>query len=83
MITDYTTERWGTEQAHLYLDQLIDTVETLCRNPHLGINKENIVPGLKSFPFKSHTLFFKQTANILVVVRVLHSSMDAPLQFNR
>ena len=80
-IAIFTENRWGKAQRNLYIKQLDEAFLMLAQNPDLGISCDYIRNGYKKFPQGSHLIFYKRgtSANILVV-RILHKSMDYDLR---
>jgi toxin ParE1/3/4 len=78
----FTENRWGRTQRNLYIKQLDEAFLMLARKPNLGISCDYIRDGYKKFPQGGHIVFYKcsKPANILVV-RILHKSMDYDSQF--
>ena len=77
----FTENRWGRAQRNLYIKQLDEAFLMLAQNQNLGISCDYIRHGYRKFPQGSHIIFYKHTtkSNILVV-RILHKSMDYDLQ---
>ena len=80
-IAEYTIERFGIEQARLYRDGLKTCFEQLANNPALGRGAEQLIRGLQRFEHQSHVVFYISEPGNLLIVRVLHSSMDVPRHF--
>ena len=80
-IAVFTENRWGRAQRNLYIKQLDEAFLMLAQNPNLGISCDYIRDSYRKFPQGSHIIFYKRDAksNILVV-RILHKSMDYDLQ---
>ena len=76
-IFDYTARRFGLAQAHAYLDGINSVCEQLAANPLVGRSAESLAPGLRRHEFRSHVLFYTTGTGGVVIVRVLHSKMDA------
>lgn len=69
-------DQWGMNRADEYSMKLEKMCEFLAENPAIGTAKENLYPSLKGHPMGSHTIYYlKQEATILIV-RILHQSMD-------
>ncbi len=77
-IADYTIERFGIDQARRYRDGLERCFETLAENPLLGRSAEELAPDLRRFEHQAHVVFYKPEDWGVLVVRVLHESMDVP-----
>ena len=80
-IVDFTVQRWGVVQSHSYLDDLQAITQTLAENPLLGIEREELFQGLRSFPYQSHLLFYVLQTDGIAIVRVLHTSVDVVRYF--
>ncbi|MCL4410741.1 MAG: type II toxin-antitoxin system RelE/ParE family toxin [Gammaproteobacteria bacterium] len=73
----FTTEKWGKRQRDKYLKQLDDAFELLARQPEIGRDADDIKPGYKKFSQGSHIIFYRAgTESKIVVIRILHNSMD-------
>ena len=75
-IADYTAERWGARQAAAYLEALEIRLRDLAERPASGRARDALAPGLRSFPFESHVIFYQQTEDGIVVARILHQRQD-------
>jgi toxin ParE1/3/4 len=75
-IWDFTANRWGTEQAELYIRQLEAAIKNVAAEPRLGRSCDDIRAGYKKYPAGSHVLFFRVTGSGIEVIRILHSHMD-------
>ncbi len=73
----YTKQIWSTEQADRYYDLIIDEVEFISENPHLGRDINYIKEGFRSTKVKSHVIYYKiEEDGVIVIVRILHQRMD-------
>ena len=75
-IADYTLERWGKEQARVYIDALHGRLTELAHQPLLGRVRPELAEDLLCFPFESHVVFYTRTNFGIAVVRVLHKRQD-------
>ena len=75
-IADYTIAAFGIEQARRYRDQFSACFASLLSNPHLGRSAEELAPGLRRIRQQAHVVFYRPGKKALLVVRVLHHSMD-------
>lgn len=75
-IADYTIAEFGIEQARKYRDQFQACFASLLDNPRLGRSADNIAPQLRRIRQQAHIIFYVQTADEILIVRVLHHSMD-------
>lgn len=69
-----------SENSREFADKTIDEILQKCRliakNPKIGTAKDEIIIGLRYFPFKRHNIFYFQTESGVEIYRVLHSSRD-------
>lgn len=75
-IWEYTVEKWNSEQAGAYLYAIDQALKLLRTNPRLGRSAQHIRQDLFKFPVASHVIYYMLTSRNLVVVRILHKSMD-------
>lgn len=72
----YTVEKWNSDQAEGYLHAIDQALKLLRTNPRLGRSAHHIRQDLFKFPVASHVIYYKIISRNLVVVRILHKSMD-------
>jgi len=76
-IARYSQLTWGTAQRNDYLKILDNTFQLLADEPELGINCDCIREGYSKYPQASHVIFYKEhKGNKILIVRILHKSMD-------
>lgn len=75
-IAEYTTAAFGQEQARKYRDQFKACFASLLGNPQLGRSAEELAPGLRRIRQQAHVIFYKPSADAILIVRVLHHKMD-------
>ncbi|MGH1350299.1 MAG: type II toxin-antitoxin system RelE/ParE family toxin [Methyloligellaceae bacterium] len=68
--------RFGLTQADKYFDGLIERFQFLSENPEAGYNSYDLAPSLQRFPYQRHVIFFTNTGNGLLIVRILGEEMD-------
>lgn len=78
-IAAYTQRTWGVTQRRAYLKGLDTSFRLLADNPTAGTTCDYIVAGLKKHPHKQHIVFYEHHDDAIVIVRVLHRSMDIEL----
>jgi toxin ParE1/3/4 len=72
----YTRETWDEEQAERYVRSIHAAMARLATVPKLGNRASKIRKGYSKYPVGSHVIFFKRTKAEVIVIRVLHQSMD-------
>jgi|TARA_R110001583_G_scaffold65464_7_gene189189 toxin ParE1/3/4 len=81
-IARYTQLTWGTAQRNDYLKILDNTFQLLTEEPELGINCDYIREGYSKYPQASHVIYYKEhKVNQILIVRILHKSMDVNSAF--
>jgi len=72
----------NVEAADRFLEKLDRKLESLSRSSGMGRIRDELVAGLRSFPFDRYVIFYKPLRGGIEVVRVLHASRDIPAIFN-
>jgi len=75
-IWDYLEEHSSQEQAADFLRKLYAKLETLAQNPYIGRIRDELLPELRSFPFRNYLIFYFPLTNGIEVVRVLYGRRD-------
>lgn len=74
-IWDYTAETWGVGQADRYVDDIRDICVALAGGERVG-RRVDVLDCYLKYPVGRHLIFFRQDGPGIVVIRVLHQSMD-------
>jgi toxin ParE1/3/4 len=81
-IAKYTQLTWGITQRNEYLKQLDTAFYHLAAVPKLAISCDDIRAGYQKYFQGSHVIYFKQDKiNSILIVRILHKSMDVNRAF--
>jgi toxin ParE1/3/4 len=75
-IWQFTLERWGKQQASRYLGVLRSSCLALARGDTISQSAEHIRQGYRKARSGKHILYFRDTHDAMVVVRILHERMD-------
>lgn len=75
-IWEYTFQEWGEAQADKYLMQLDECIEAILNGVAYVRTYENAPSGLKFHRCQHHYIFFVETADMIIVSRVLHEKRD-------
>lgn len=67
---------FGENQADVYMFALNDRFDLLCSNPEIGRLDTRVNPAVRRLDFESHVIFYDAEVDHILVVRVLHKSMD-------
>lgn len=74
-IWDYSLENWSASTAEDYYNRIADRLEDLASARLIGLPVQDYPGTLKSL-VGSHTIYYKLDQDALIVVRILHHSMD-------
>ena len=74
-IWDYTAETWGMDQADRYVDDIRAACVALAGGERSG-RRVDVRDGYLKYPVGRHLIFYRQDGLGIVVIRVLHQSMD-------
>ena len=75
-IATYTLQEWGAVQKKMYLDLIKKSFNTLSTIGNIGKKRDDIEQGLYAYSIKKHTIYFRETDQEYIVLRILHSRMD-------
>lgn len=78
-IGDYTRREWGAAQKRKYLDEIKEKLRALSNTPGIGAPRDDIDEGIRAFPALRHIIFYRETDKEVVIVRILHESMNTEL----
>ncbi|MCK5153031.1 MAG: type II toxin-antitoxin system RelE/ParE family toxin [Spirochaetales bacterium] len=62
--------------ADKFIDEIYNKCIVLSENPDLGRKRDNLLPGIRSFPFKRYILFYRKEQNIIEIIRILSAYRD-------
>jgi toxin ParE1/3/4 len=77
-IFDYSVEHWGKRAADKYLDDIEAGLERVKANPSLLRPQPDLHAALTFYRINKHLLACDAQANSIVVLTVVHASMDIP-----
>jgi toxin ParE1/3/4 len=62
--------------ADAFVDDLNETIQLLANQPGSGRRREELAPGILSFPFRRYVIFYRANPDAIEIVRVLHGARD-------
>lgn len=68
--------------ADRWVDHLDEQFRVLATQPMMGRARDELAPGVRSFPFGRYVVFYVPLADGIDVVRVLHGARDIHAVFN-
>lgn len=79
-IDAYLAER-SDSAADAVLGDIEATCHLLSEHPGAGRHRDELGPGVMSFPTGSYVVFYTEQERVVVVLRVLHGHRDIPAVF--
>lgn len=76
----YTQNAWGAAQRRRYLDGLNDRFIALSEMPEMAAERRDFDPPVRIHPYERHLIVYVTEDDGILVVRVLHQSMDVLAQ---
>jgi toxin ParE1/3/4 len=72
----YVARDRGVDVADRRLDDVMDCIVLLAGQPKAGRLRDELAVGLRSFPVKSHIIYYRPEASCILIARVLHGHRD-------
>jgi toxin ParE1/3/4 len=82
-IRGYSKAVFGTPVALEYLNGLRATLHRIADRPLAGIAEEDLGEGMRSYPYRSHRIYYRCDAARVLIVRILHHAQDARAMLSR
>jgi toxin ParE1/3/4 len=80
-IYQFGLQHWGVTQASNYLENLKALFWRLTEQPKMGIDREDLLPTMRSFTVETHVVFYRLRSDQVEIVRVLHGRQDPKRHF--
>lgn len=80
-IWDYTAEHWSADQAERYTLDIRDACRDLAEGRKLG-RPVTVRQGYLKYRVESHVIYYRIEDAELIVMRILHTKMDAERYLN-
>ena len=77
----YTEERFGRRQAVEYAKGIEAKLLLIGERPEIGVYRPDIDEWTRSFPHKSHVIFYEARERGIFVLRILHAAQDPARHF--
>lgn len=77
-IISFTKKTWGKRVAEEFADGLEALLERLAAFPEMGRARQEIGRDIRSFPFRSHIVFYRVLGEALEVAHVRHGARRDP-----
>lgn len=77
-IEQFSVQEWGRETADKYLENIAAALDRLQEHPEILRLEPDLAPGLSFYRVKKHFLVCDYQADLVIVLAVIHASMDIP-----
>ena len=67
----YSAETWSPDQADIYIDSLVHTIETLVAMPTIARERNEFDPPVRIQPSAEHLIVYRVQDPLLIVIRIL------------
>lgn len=74
----YTQREWGADQRRKYLSGMEQRFQALADSPFLAAERKEFEPPVRVFPYEKHLIVYHIVETGILVLRILHESMDVP-----
>ncbi|MBU0763337.1 MAG: type II toxin-antitoxin system RelE/ParE family toxin [Bacteroidetes bacterium] len=64
------------QTADNFLDTILEQCRLFCSSPEIGRQRDELLPGIRSFPIKRYIIFYRVTIDAIEVVRILSGYRD-------
>ena len=81
-VINYTIKKFGYDAMLEYHGSLDKCLNTLAQNPNIGLNYDHVGLGYLCFYHRSHVIFYKEKGGDILIIRILHKSIDVPQHFD-
>jgi toxin ParE1/3/4 len=81
-IWDYIADD-SLDRADDFLDRIDEKLCLLASHPGMGRQREELLPGLQSFPVGNYIVFYRAIEGGIDVIRILHGSRDIEEMFRQ
>ena len=78
----YTQEKWSKKQRQTYLSGLEEKFQFLAENPLSNRERTEFSPSVRIHSHEKHLVVYLSGSAHILIVRVLHESMDVKRQLN-
>ncbi|MDA3940378.1 MAG: type II toxin-antitoxin system RelE/ParE family toxin [Spirochaetia bacterium] len=62
--------------ADRFIDELYRKCKIISENPDLGRRRHNLIPGIRSIPYKKYIIFYRKGKDEIEIVRILSAYRD-------
>ena len=78
----YTQREWGAAQRRKYLSSMEQQFDNIAQSPFLAAEYKEFMPPVRILPHKKHLIVYLVEDGGVLIIRILHASMDIPAQLS-
>lgn len=82
LIGEYTQKQWGKGKRRQYLADMQDKFTLLAENPLMVREDDSFTPPVRLCPHAQHLIVYVIDRSDILIVRILHGSMNITDQIN-
>ncbi|MGE0753152.1 MAG: type II toxin-antitoxin system RelE/ParE family toxin [Variibacter sp.] len=82
-VWDYLAFEASIGVAQARMDAIERHAGTLLQHPFIGRPRDDLRPGVRGILITPHVLFYRVHADVIEILRVIHSSRDVETEFAR
>ena len=75
------TESGSIGSADRIIDTITDRFWLVAQHPHIGRHRDDLRPGLRSFPAGDYVILYRIDDDDVLILHVLHGARDIPQLF--
>lgn len=79
-LADYVASD-SPDAAFRLIDRIFQKCQTLADNPRLGRRRDELLPGIRSFPVGNYLIFYEPSDFGVHILRVVHGARDLNVLF--
>ena len=72
-IEQYSHTEFGSAAAENYLNDLSELFDRIFEFPAIGMQWRDLPDGTRTFPYRSHRIFYRKEGGDILIQRVLHN----------
>ncbi len=73
----------GHAAGECYFEALFTFFDDLTGNPQMGRQRDEVIPGIRSFPQGRHIVFYEIDQDGIEIIGIVHQSADVDTYFER
>ena len=81
-IEQFSVREWGRKTADKYLDDIAAALDRLSENPEILRREPDFAPGLYFYRIRKHFLVCDYQDQLVIVLTLIHTSMDLPARLH-